>query len=117
MSPIPQDAMGAKPTLGSGSIDPGFPTTVEVDVVVVGAGASGLAAANSAAERGCDVVVLDAREEPGGTTAKSAGGFLVTNNDFLARAGVVEDRNATLRLMARTSFPGSYDPSAERLGR
>src|ERR1700758_4462968 len=100
MSPIPQDATGAKPTLASGSIDQEFPTTVEVDVVVVGAGAAGLAAANSAAARGCDVVVLDAREEPGGTTAKSAGGFLVTTNDFLARAGGVEVRDATLGLMA-----------------
>jgi 3-oxosteroid 1-dehydrogenase len=116
MSPIPQDAMGAKPTLASGSIDRELPSTVEVDVVVVGAGASGLAAANSAAARGCDVVVLDASQEPGGTTAKSAGGFLVTNNDFLARAGVVEDRDATLRLMAKTSFPDRYEPTAERLG-
>ena len=39
------------------------------DVVVGGAGGSGLAAAVSAAEGGARVVALERREEPGGTTS------------------------------------------------
>ncbi len=40
----------------------------EYDVIVVGAGGSGLAAACSAAEHGGEVLVLEKRPEPGGTT-------------------------------------------------
>lgn len=116
MSPIPSDAHGIKPRLSTARGDGGLDGTLETDVVVVGAGAAGLAAANSAAANGCEVVVLDSRDEPGGTTAKSAGGFFVTANRFHREAGIIEDREMTLKLMAKTSFPDAYDPDAERLG-
>jgi 3-oxosteroid 1-dehydrogenase len=116
MSPMPRDAFGDKPALQTGRGAAELPDRLETDVVVVGAGASGLAAANAAAVRGHRVVIVEAREEAGGTTAKSAGGFMVTANDFHREAGIVEDREQTLRLMARTSFPARYDPRAERLG-
>jgi 3-oxosteroid 1-dehydrogenase len=90
--------------------------TVESDVLVVGAGAAGLTAANAAAAEGLKVLVLEAGPRPGGTTAKSFGGILVTANRFHREAGIVEDRDATLRLMAQLSFPEHYDPSAEHLG-
>lgn len=115
MSPIPKDAQGDKPAMQVGAAAE-LPATVETDVVIVGAGAAGLAAANAASANGFEVIVLDAAGQPGGTTAKSAGGFLVTNNDFTARAGIVEERDTTLRLMAKTSFPDRYDPDADRLG-
>src|SRR5487761_1918157 len=102
MSPIPKDAHGEKPTMQVGhSASDLSTTTTETDVVIVGAGAAGLAAANAACANGCEVVVLDASAEPGGTTNKSAGGFLVTANRFQREAGIAEDRDATLRLMAR----------------
>lgn len=44
-----------------------------VDVLVVGAGAAGLAAARSAHECGASVLVLEAAAEPGGNTNRSAG--------------------------------------------
>src|SRR5690348_16021294 len=37
-----------------------------MDVLVLGAGAAGLAAARAAADAGADVLVLEARPEPGG---------------------------------------------------
>ncbi|HEY6761224.1 MAG TPA: FAD-dependent oxidoreductase [Baekduia sp.] len=116
MSPMPRDAFGEKPALQTGTAGHQLPDSLETDVVVVGAGASGLAAANAAAAQGQRVVIVEARAEAGGTTAKSAGGFMVTNNAFHRAAGVHEDRDATLRLMASTSFPDRYDPEAERLG-
>lgn len=41
-------------------------TTIETDVVVIGAGATGLSAANRLREHGADVVVLEARDRVGG---------------------------------------------------
>src|SRR4051794_38654492 len=116
MSPMPRDAFGDKPALQFGVAGHDLPDTLETDGVVIGAGASGLAAANAAAARGARVLILEAGTEAGGTTAKSAGGFLVTNNRFHREAGIHEDRDATLRLMASTSFPDRYDPEDARLG-
>tara|TARA_B100000945_G_scaffold318117_1_gene322286 strand:+ start:3164 stop:4633 length:1470 start_codon:yes stop_codon:yes gene_type:complete len=45
------------------------------DVIIVGAGGSGLAAAVSCAEQGLTVVVLEACPEPGGTTGIAVGSF------------------------------------------
>jgi len=116
MSPIPDDALGYKPSVSIGISAEDLPAELETDVIVVGAGAAGLTAANAAAAHGHQVIVLEAAAEAGGTTVKSAGGFMVCNNDFTARAGLVEDRETTLRLMAKTSFADRYDPAAQRLG-
>jgi succinate dehydrogenase/fumarate reductase flavoprotein subunit len=116
MTPIPQDAHGEKPAMQVGRFDPGTDTEIETDVVIVGAGAAGLAAANGAASAGCQVIVLDARAEPGGTTTKSAGGFMVTANRLHREAGVIENRALTMRFLAKVSFPDRYNPDDERLG-
>lgn len=115
MSPVPKDALGEKPDLRVARRDP-LPEVVEADVVVVGAGAAGLAAAVAAAGNGLDVIVLDGASQPGGTTVKSSGGVLVFNNRWHREQGIQEDRDTTIRLMARTSFPDQYDADAEHLG-
>jgi succinate dehydrogenase/fumarate reductase flavoprotein subunit len=48
---------------------------MECDVIVVGAGGSGLAAAVSAASRGASVIVLEKQPQPGGTTGQAIGSF------------------------------------------
>jgi 3-oxosteroid 1-dehydrogenase len=115
MSPVPKDALGDKPDLRV-ALRGDLPGELEADVVVVGAGAAGLAAANAAAGHGLEVIVLDGGAQPGGTTVKSSGGVLVFNNRFHREAGLVEDRDTTLRFMARTAFPDVYDADAEGLG-
>ncbi|WP_022683486.1 FAD-dependent oxidoreductase [Sphingobium bisphenolivorans] len=60
------------------------------DLVVVGSGAGGLAAAVTAAKAGLDVIVVEKSRYFGGTTA-FAGGFLWIPNNHLARAAGMKD--------------------------
>lgn len=113
--PVPKDALGQKPDLRVATRGP-LPDRLEADVVIVGAGAGGLACANAAAGNGLEVIVLDGAPTPGGTTVKSSGGVLVFNNRYLREAGIFEDRAATIRLMARTSYPEDYNPDIEGYG-
>ena len=86
------------------------------DVVVVGCGAAGAAAAATAASDDLKVVVLEKAPFAGGTTAKSGGMMWIPNNRLLRDKGMVDDRDSTLRYMARTSYPVLYDPTSETLG-
>jgi 3-oxosteroid 1-dehydrogenase len=88
----------------------------ETDVVVVGGGPGGLAAANAAARNGAEVVLVEAGETTGGTALKAYGTVLAYNNRFHREAGIEDDRDTALRMMAKTSYPDRYDPNAENLG-
>jgi len=88
----------------------------EPDVVVVGAGAAGYAAAISAAADGASVVMLEAAMGTGGTTYKSGGGYWVPNNSYMRAAGLTDDKDEALRYMARLSFPEKFDPEQPELG-
>ena len=64
-------------------------TTEETDVLVVGSGAGGVTGAYTAAREGLDVILVEATEKFGGTTAYSAGGGMwFPCNAVLQRAGV-----------------------------
>lgn len=60
----------------------------ECDVLVVGSGAGGLAAAVSAAHRGLNVLVVEKEPVYGGTTARSGGWMWIPGNAPARRAGV-----------------------------
>lgn len=62
----------------------------EYDVVVVGAGGAGLAAAISAAELGASVALLERLPDALGTTSKSVGSFAAANTRVQQKAGVVD---------------------------
>jgi 3-oxosteroid 1-dehydrogenase len=61
---------------------------VEFDVVVVGAGAAGMAAALTAAKRGLRTVVIEKAAVFGGSAARSGAGIWVPNNEVILAAGV-----------------------------
>ena len=64
---------------------PGF------DVIVVGGGGSGLAAAVSAAENGCSVLLLEKRPQLGGTTGIAVGSFTANRTVYQRRAGIEDN--------------------------
>ncbi len=66
----------------------------EVDLVVVGSGAAGLAAAVTAAHLGLEVVVLEKAERFGGTTAWSGGWLWIPRNRHARAAGIDEPISA-----------------------
>ncbi|MFL6113325.1 MAG: 3-oxosteroid 1-dehydrogenase [Catenulispora sp.] len=64
------------------------PVLGDYDVVVVGAGASGMTAALTAAKRGLRTVVVEKAPTFGGSAARSGAGVWIPNNPVLLAAGV-----------------------------
>jgi len=62
----------------------------ECDVLVIGAGASGLCAAVTAAHHGLKVIVIEKEPSFGGTTAWAGGYMWIPRNPYAIRAGFVE---------------------------
>jgi len=91
----------------------GAPGAAEtVDVVVVGAGAAGMAAALTAASKGLTTVLVEKSPYWGGSTSRSGGGVWIPNNSVLRRDGVEDTVDA-----ARTyvhAIIGEHAP-AERI--
>ncbi len=77
----------------------------EYDVVVVGGGGSGLAAAVSAAEHGAQVAVLEKRPEVGGTTALAVGSFTASETAYQRKAGVEDAVAAHIEDAAKFAPP------------
>ncbi len=67
---------------------------VETDVVVVGGGGAGLAAAIEAARAGARVILLEKNPHLGGTTLRSVGSVTATGTPFQARAGIKDSADA-----------------------
>ncbi|MSQ56954.1 MAG: FAD-dependent oxidoreductase [Limnohabitans sp.] len=61
------------------------------DVIVVGAGGSGLAAAVSAAESGASVLVLESQQRPGGTSRMAVGSISAAGTRLQKQAGIIDN--------------------------
>jgi 3-oxosteroid 1-dehydrogenase len=88
----------------------------ETDILVVGSGAAGYAAAISARNRGAEVIMVEKAPLYGGTTLRSGGGLWVPNNRFQREKRIEDRREDAIRYMARDSFPQLYNPQDPHLG-
>jgi 3-oxosteroid 1-dehydrogenase len=79
---------------------------MKCDVVVVGSGAAGLAAALAASVDGAAVIVLEKSHVLGGTTAMSAAGTWVPANHHMLAAGLSDSPEETLTYLRATAPPG-----------
>lgn len=79
---------------------------IECDVVVVGSGAAGLAAAITARKRGLDVVVLEKEPVFGGTTALSGGVLWIPLSGHGRRQNAADTAETVRRYMVNET--GSY---------
>lgn len=61
---------------------------MEADVIVVGGGGAGLAAASEAARLGRSVILLEKNAEPGGSTSWSVGSVTATGTPHQRKAGI-----------------------------
>jgi predicted oxidoreductase len=77
-------------------------TSAHCDVVVVGSGVAGLAAAIEAATRGLSVVLLESAAEAGGASAISVGGSCLVGTPLQARNGIQDDVELALSDWRRT---------------
>lgn len=73
------------------------------DVIAVGGGGSGLAAAYSAAERGGSVLVLEKLPQPGGTTGIAVGSFTAAATSLQRKAGI--DDSPEQHIEDASNFP------------
>ena len=84
--------------------------TRRCDLVVVGSGASGLAAAVTAASLGLSVIVIEKDSHVGGTSAWSGGWMWVPRNELAVAAGIVEDIDAPRQYLKHELGEG-YNPA------
>jgi fumarate reductase flavoprotein subunit len=63
----------------------------DVDVLVIGAGACGLAAAIAAHDAGISVAIIEKQDRPGGNSSLSTGSVPAANSRFQRAAGIEDD--------------------------
>ena len=88
----------------------------ETDILVVGSGAAGYAAAISARHSGTEVIMVEKAPLYGGTTLRSGGGLWIPNNRFQREKGIEDRREDATRYMTRDSFPQLYNPEDPHFG-
>ena len=92
--------------------------SIEVDVVIVGAGAAGLAAASEAARLGRSVVIIEKNPRVGGMTSWSVGTVTATNTFSCGTSSsgsgytTIQEEGASLTARAILNFIGGTRPSS-----
>ena len=84
--------------------------TIATDIVVIGAGAAGFAAALTAADTGAEVLLLEKAAEPGGSS-RICGGLLAFAGTDLQRSHGIQDSSDLLFQDLRDVGRGENDPA------
>lgn len=87
------------------------PQARECDLLVIGAGAGGMATAITAKKHGLDVIVVEKAEHFGGTTAFSGGVLWIPGNPHAKKNGIVDSREAA-REYLKNETGAFYDDAA-----
>src|SRR4051812_26337784 len=82
------------------------------DVIVLGSGIAGLAAALAAHEHGLRPILIEKSNRIGGTTSDSYGLIWVGGNHLMRKAGETDSRDDIIRYM---TFLGGGELSEERM--
>jgi len=89
----------------------------EFEVVIVGGGGSGLAAALSAAQHGARVCLLEKQPQLGGSTSIAVGSFTANRTHFQQRAGIDDSPEDHDEDTGKFSPPGLEERNNRRLRR
>lgn len=92
----------------------GHQLPAEVDVVVVGAGGAGMAAALAAGRRGLDTVLVEKSAYFGGSTARSGGGVWIPGNHALEEAGQADPGDIARAKTYLDAIVGDVVPKVRR---
>lgn len=88
--------------------------TLEFDVVIVGSGAAGFAAALGAIDEGLRPVIVESSDKWGGNSNKSGGGLWLPNNPLMRRDRVGDSREEALTYLENTAKNEYRATSRER---
>jgi fumarate reductase flavoprotein subunit len=87
----------------------------DLDVLVIGAGACGLATAIAAHDAGADVAVIEKLDRPGGNSALSTGSVPAAGTRFQRNAGVADSPARFIEDLMRTGGPTDCPHLVRRL--
>src|SRR5690625_1900742 len=76
---------------------------LEYDVVIVGSGVTGLAAALGAVDENLSTIIIESSDVWGGNSNKSGGGLWLPNNPLMRRDRVADSREEALTYLAHTA--------------
>ncbi|MDM0070632.1 FAD-dependent oxidoreductase [Variovorax sp. J31P207] len=90
---------------------------MEVDVLVIGAGACGMAAAIAAHDAGAQVAIVEKRDRPGGNSSLSTGSVPGAGSRFQHEAGIVDSAEVMVADLQRIAGEGELPGLTLRMAR